>query len=212
MAFKDVISSLVRKLVLPSPFDSMRKMPSKFSIDPGAIILETARFRFDVPGHGPSPCVKIGKDSMVGCNFIFESTGGKISVGERTYIGTDTKLIARTGITIGDDVWIAWGCHIYDHDSHSLSWEDRRRDIFQQIADYKSSKNYVLNKDWSRVKTEPIVINDKAWIGFESVILKGVIIGEGAIVGARSVVAKNVDPWTVVAGNPARVIGSLEHE
>lgn len=204
--------SLLRKLVLPSPYDSIQRMPSKFDIDPCAIVLETTTFRFDVPNHVPSPCVTIGKDSMVGCNFIFESTGGEIRIGERSYIGTTANLVARTSITIGNDVWIAWGFWIYDHDSHSLLWGDRRKDIFQQIADYESSKNYVLNKDWSTVKTKPIVISDKAWIGFDSVILKGVTIGEGAVVGARSVVAKNVEPWTVVAGNPARVIRNLERE
>ncbi|MDA8106813.1 MAG: acyltransferase [Nitrospiraceae bacterium] len=149
---------------------------------------------------------------MVGCNFIFESTGGEIKVGDRTYIGAATKLIARTGITIGNDVWVGWGCCVYDHDSHSLLWANRRKDIFQQIADYKSSNNYVLNKDWSAVDTKPIVINDKAWVGFDAVILKGVTIGEGAVVGARSVVTRDVDPWTVVAGNPARVIRNLESE
>ena len=50
------------------------------------------------------------------------------------------------------------------------------------------------------------------WIGFESVILAGVTIGEGAIVGAKSVVRKDVEPWTVVAGNPAVVIKRLNHE
>ncbi|MBK8021791.1 MAG: hypothetical protein IPK19_10285 [Chloroflexi bacterium] len=52
----------------------------------------------------------------------------------------------------------------------------------------------------------PIRICDKAWIGFNAVILKGVTIGEGAIVGAGSVVTKDVPAWTVVAGNPARII------
>jgi galactoside O-acetyltransferase len=212
MGVKDTLYSLVKKLVIPSPHDFIRRMPSKFDINPHAIILETANFRFDVPGHVPSPCVTIGKDSMIGCTFIFESTSGKIRIGERSYIGGGTNLISRTSITIGSDVWIGWGCCIYDHDSHSLLWENRRKDIFQQIDDYKSSINYVLNKDWSTVKSKPIVISDKAWIGFDSVILKGVTIGEGAVVGARSVITRDVEPWTVVAGNPARMVKRLNNE
>lgn len=212
MGFKDTFFSLVRKLVFPSPYDSIRRMPSKFNIDPGAIILEGTKFRFDVPGHFPNPCVIIGKDSMIGCNFIFESNSGEIKIGERSYIGNGTNLISRTGITIGNDVWIGWGCYIYDHNSHSLSWQERRKDLFQQIADYKATKNYVLNKDWSTVNTKPIVIQDKAWIGFDSVILKGVTVGEGAIIAARSVVTKDVEPWTIVAGNPARVVKRLAYE
>jgi maltose O-acetyltransferase len=54
-----------------------------------------------------------------------------------------------------------------------------------------------------------VIINDKAWIGFNAILLKGVVIGEGAVVAAGSVVTKDVEPWTMVAGNPARVIKRL---
>lgn len=54
--------------------------------------------------------------------------------------------------------------------------------------------------------TAPIIIEDQVWIAAESYIGMGVTIGQGAVVGARAVVTKNVEPWTVVAGNPARVI------
>jgi acetyltransferase-like isoleucine patch superfamily enzyme len=204
--------SYAKSFLVPSSTGLVKAMPWKFCIDQSSILLGTTSFRFDVPGHGPNPAVTIGRDSMVGCSFVFESTGGEIRIGERCYIGGGTSLISRTGITIGDDVWIAWGCSIYDHDSHSIAWRDRREDLFQQIVDYRNSGNYVLNKDWSRVKSKPIIIGDKVWIGFDSVILKGVTIGEGAIIGARAVVSRNVDPWTVVAGNPARVVRSLDHE
>lgn len=56
----------------------------------------------------------------------------------------------------------------------------------------------------------PIVIEDDAWIGFKSVILKGVRIGRGAIVASAAVVTKDVDPWTIVAGNPAKVVEVLK--
>lgn len=55
----------------------------------------------------------------------------------------------------------------------------------------------------------PVKISDKVWIGFNSIILKGVTIGEGAVVGAGSVVTKDVPAWTVVAGNPARIIREI---
>jgi galactoside O-acetyltransferase len=67
----------------------------------------------------------------------------------------------------------------------------------------------VANKDWSKVATAPIRICDSAWLGFDVVVLKGVTIGEGAIVGARSVVTKDVPPWTIAAGNPARVVKEI---
>jgi acetyltransferase-like isoleucine patch superfamily enzyme len=76
------------------------------------------------------------------------------------------------------------------------------------------SNHYLgLPKDWRHIKRKPIKICDKSWIGFNSIILKGVTIGEGAIVGAGSVVTRDVPPWTIVAGNPAKVIQDIsEHE
>ena len=54
--------------------------------------------------------------------------------------------------------------------------------------------------------TAPIVIEDQAWIGAKAFVGMGVTIGQGAVVGATASVYKNVEPWTVVGGNPARVI------
>ncbi|MEN6414756.1 MAG: acyltransferase [Veillonellales bacterium] len=210
MNLVQVVKHIVKKIIWPSPYTVIKKSPQKFMVDPSSVLFDSTRFVFCVPKHTINPCVYIAKDSMIGCEFIFESTQGCISVGNRTYIGNGTKLISRSSITIGDDVTIAWGCYLYDHNSHSLNWEQRRKDIQQQMIDLKNTKNFILNKDWSVVKTEAIVICDKAWIGFEAVILKGVTVGEGAIVGARSVVTKDVEPWTVVAGNPARVVKRLK--
>jgi len=65
-------------------------------------------------------------------------------------------------------------------------------------------------KDWSNVISKEIIIKDKAWIGFNVIILKGVTIGEGAIVASGSVVTKDVPDFTLVGGNPARIIKSVE--
>jgi acetyltransferase-like isoleucine patch superfamily enzyme len=58
----------------------------------------------------------------------------------------------------------------------------------------------------------PVTIGRNVWIGFDACVLPGVTIGEGAIVGARSVVAADVEPFTIVAGNPARVVRKLTAE
>jgi len=68
-----------------------------------------------------------------------------------------------------------------------------------------------MTKNWQVVPMAPIHISDKVWIGFNVIILKGVNIGEGAIIAAGSVVTKDVPAWTLVGGNPARVIKQLEH-
>ncbi len=173
-----------------------------------AIILEG--MRIDTAVNRKDICVHIGAESMVGCNFIFESDSGNIEVGERTYIGGGTNIISRSLVIIGSDVTIAWGVWIYDHNSHSLDWRQRRKDIQRQNDDYRNGRNFIASKDWDTVKTRPIKICDKAWIGFNAIILKGVTIGEGAVVGAGAVVTHDVPPYTIVAGNPAVVKGTVE--
>lgn len=211
---KEKIRTWLKKFLFPqySPYEYVVKNSGKVAIGSKTILLDSARFRFDVPAHQCFPAVVIGNDSVIACNFIFESTEGKISIGDRTYIGGGTNLIARTSIVIGNDVVISWGCYIYDHDSHSLNWQNRREDIKQFNIDYRENNCGILNKDWMTVKTKPIIIHDKVWIGFDVVILKGITIGEGAIVGAKSVVTKDVEPWTVVAGNPAKIVKRLNKE
>jgi galactoside O-acetyltransferase len=149
---------------------------------------------------------------MIGCSIIFESDGGKVEIGDHTFINGGTSLISRNHIQIGNYVTIAWGCTLYDHNSHSLDYRERQKDIDRQITDYTRGDSFIKSKDWSVVKSKPIIIEDNVWIGFDSVILNGVTIGEGAIVGARSVVREDVEPWTVIAGNPAQIIKRLRHE
>lgn len=150
----------------------------------------------------------IGDDSIVGGNFIFESEAGKITIGNHSYVGGGT-FISRSSIEIGDNVTIAWGGTMYDHDSHSLDFMKRRKDIDDELSDIRGGRNFIAHKDWSDVKSKPIRICDDAWIGMNVIILKGVTVGEGAVVGAGSVVTKDVPSWTVVAGNPAKVVKRL---
>jgi galactoside O-acetyltransferase len=88
---------------------------------------------------------------------------------------------------------------------------DRIADQNRLLKDFPSG-NLVASKDWSSVATAPIRICDYVWLGFDVVVLKGVTIGEGAIVGARAVVTHDVPPWTIVAGNPARVVKEIPRE
>jgi acetyltransferase-like isoleucine patch superfamily enzyme len=64
--------------------------------------------------------------------------------------------------------------------------------------------------DWKNIKMADIIIEDKVWIGFNVIILKGVKIGEGAVIGAGSVVTKDVPPYHIVAGNPAKIIKKIK--
>jgi acetyltransferase-like isoleucine patch superfamily enzyme len=144
--------------------------------------------------------LSIGKGSIVESAIRYDRPGGAVAIGERTFVGASTLVCADT-IQIGNDVLVSWGCTIVDHNSHSLSWSDRSQDV----ANWLHGK-----KDWSHVERAAVRIGDKAWIGFNVIILKGVDIGEGAVVGAGSVVTRDVPPYTVVAGNPARPIRELD--
>lgn len=192
-----------------NPYKFVKKRNNIF-IHTSTILLKSCTFRFD--GKTKNNNINIGKNSMLGCSFIFESDNGEINIGDNTFVNGGTSLISINKIDIGNYVTIAWGCTIYDHNSHSLDYKERQKDIKKQNEDFRYGKNFIESKDWSVVKSKPIIIRDNVWIGFDSVILSGVTIGEGAIVGAKSVVRADVEPWTVVAGNPAIVIKRLRDE
>lgn len=169
-------------------------------------------FRIDIRDPVSSKIyMQTGEHCVLDGTYVFERQSGKISIGDRVHIGGST-LISINSINIEDDVTIAWGCLIYDHDSHSTDWEKRKHDTQNEYLCYKQRIPLVANKDWSCVKSAPIHICSKAWIGTGVMILKGVTIGEGAVVGAGSVVVKDVPAWTVVAGNPAQVVKKLVQE
>jgi acetyltransferase-like isoleucine patch superfamily enzyme len=138
----------------------------------------------------------IGQGSIVNCRVDFDSPAGVVEIGNRTFIGA-SHLVCHTRITIGDDSLISWGVEVVDHDSHSLDWHHRRNDVSAWMKG---------EKDWSNVTVKPVRIGNRTWIGFGAAILKGVTVGEGSIIGARAVVTRDVEPYTVVAGNPARVV------
>ena len=145
-------------------------------------------------------CVlRVGAGSLVEGMISFERPDARVSIGARTFM--NGQLAAATEITVGDDVLMAWGVTVVDHDSHSLAFSRRAQDVAMWARG---------EKDWTHVPTKPVTIGDKAWIGLHAIILKGVTIGEGAVIGAGAVVTRDVPAWTVVAGNPARPIRTLD--
>jgi acetyltransferase-like isoleucine patch superfamily enzyme len=115
----------------------------------------------------------------------------RIEIGNATYIGSQVVLRAGLGITIGQHVTIASNVVLSSDPGHPLDPLRRRIEAAP------------------REELEQIVIGDDVWIAQGATVLGAVSIGEGAIVGARAVVTKDVPPYTVVAGNPARVIKEL---
>ncbi|MCS4086107.1 acetyltransferase-like isoleucine patch superfamily enzyme [Salinibacter ruber] len=103
---------------------------------------------------------------------------------------TGTILVAGNRIEIGDRVQVGGNASIVDTDFHPLVPEVRW-------------------ENFNAGATAPIVIEDDVFVGMEALILKNVTVGEGAVVGAGSVVTQDVPPRTVVAGNPATVVREL---
>lgn len=143
----------------------------------------------------------IGSDCIINARIDFDGPEGRIAIGNRCFIGA-SHLVCRQELSIGDDVIISWGATIVDHDSHSVDWQQRKNDVRDWM---------VGEKDWAHIRVAPVQIQDKVWIGFGASILRGVTIGEGSVVGARAVVTKDVAPYTIVAGNPARPVKAIPH-
>ena len=172
--------------------------------------------------------VKFGKNlNLYGVPVIFKKGGSQLNIGEnctikssflsnlvglsqRTIIVTRTEeakikignnvgisgatIYARKGITIGDNTLIGGNVKILDNDFHPIEVEARNLDIKEKIG------------------TRKIKIGKDCFIGANSLILKGVEIGDGSVVGAGSVVTGKFPSNVVIAGNPARVIKRLDKE
>jgi acetyltransferase-like isoleucine patch superfamily enzyme len=168
-------------------------------------------FSFDNRGDPNVVRLEIGKKCHINGSIVLEREIGKVIIGDRTYIGAGTSIICATGIQIGSDVLTAWGITIVDHDSHSVRWQNRAEDVERWRVGLLEggAKRAAQLKNWGVVSMSPVIIGDKVWIGFNVIILKGVLVGEGAVIAAGSVVTKDVPPYSVVAGNPARVVKEL---
>lgn len=108
-----------------------------------------------------------------------------LECGSRVCIGPGAEIYNKAKVTIGSNVVISQGAYICTA-SHDIS---------------SPTMDLVL---------KPITIGSNVWIAAKATILPGVTIGEGAVVGACAVVAKDVPPWSVVVGNPARVVKKRE--
>lgn len=116
----------------------------------------------------------------------------RLSIGDDTKIMYDFHCGAAEKVVIGRNVLIASRVFITDHD-HVFDDQDRSA------------------RENSALSTSPVVVEDGCWIGEGAVILKGVNVGYRAVIGANAVVTRDVLPWTVVGGNPARLVKQISH-
>lgn len=150
------------------------------SIKIGDHVTLVSRFRSNPVGI-TNPCVL---DTLM---------GGEIQIGN--HVGMSGVILAsRSSIAIGDHTKLGGNVRIFDHNYHSLN-PDNRRD------------SHLDNRD---VKTEPVVIGEDVFVGTNAIILKGVTIGDRAIVAAGSVVIRSIPSDEVWGGNPASCIRDAE--
>ncbi len=142
--------------------------------------------------------VRIGENAIVRGNLMTFGHGGEIIIGNDTFIGPGTRIWSSKRISIGERVLISHNVHVLDNNSHPLDSEDRYNDLLH-IREIGFQQTNDLNE-------KNIIIKDDVWIGFNATILKGVIIGKGAIIGANTIIRKSVPDYAIVVGNPPKII------
>lgn len=145
--------------------------------------------------------IQVGANSHIKGELLTFGNGGKIVLGEYCFIGEQTHIWSAAEILIGNRVLISHNVNIFDNNTHPLS-PAKRHEQFKTMVSSGHPKTIDL-------QAQKVVIEDDVLIGCMSIILKGVKIGRGAVIGAGSVVTKDVPAYAVVAGNPAAIIGEV---
>ena len=127
---------------------------------------------------------------------------GRVELGEYALVH-GARIICDSEVIIGDYALISWNVVFMDTYRLPLGVLERRKELERVPA-------RPVRFAAAEVPAQPIRLERNVWIGFDACVLPGVTIGEGSIVGAKSVVTQSVPPFTVVAGNPARVVRQLD--
>lgn len=136
--------------------------------------------------------IRIGNGTTIeGAVNIFKQ--GSFEIGTDSYIGEYSKIFCFGKVTIGNNVLISHSCTIMDSDTHSTDYIERHRDV---VASQAGSPR----DEFNRLKVKNVTIGNDVWIGCNSIILKGITIGDRSIIAAGSVVNKDV-PSDVIFAN-----------
>lgn len=151
---------------------------------------------------GVRSAIVIGRHTHVRGELLTFGHGGAIQIGEYCYIGEGTRIWSSQEITLGDRVLISHNVNIFDNDTHPIDDAKARHEQFKAIITTGHPPEICLNE-------APVHIGDDVLIGCQAIIISGVTIGRGAVVGAGSVVTRDVPEYSVVAGNPAKIIRKI---
>lgn len=131
--------------------------------------------------------------------FILRCFGAKIDWSAHVYAGA--KIWAPWNLVMGRN-----SCLSSDVDCYNVDLVTIGDNAIISQKSYLCTASHDIANPLHPLITAPIIVDDQAWVAADAFIGMGVTIGQGAVVGARAVVTKDVEPWTVVAGNPARFI------
>ncbi|HVR34647.1 MAG TPA: acyltransferase [Methylomirabilota bacterium] len=177
------------------------EIPENVIVDETAYVETT--FSFHLYRSRAPQGIVMGRGASAYLGTMFDvGPNGRVSLGAYALVH-GARIICDREIVIGDFALISWNVVLMD--SHRLSFDrERRREELRRVA----------RTDGRRLEgggeCRPVRIGRNVWIGFDVCVLPGVTIGEGAVVGARSVVTEDVRPFTVVAGNPAHFVRELD--
>lgn len=144
----------------------------------------------------------VGCNSHVAANLSCASKG-RIIIGSNTWIGDNSIIKSALNVTIGNYCMISDNVIIQDSDCHPFD-KNKRRELLKIPPQSRDIDCWYESKSIKKV-----VIKDDVWIGVNSVILKGVRIGEGSIIGAGSIVVSDIPSNSIACGNPAKVIKKI---
>lgn len=144
--------------------------------------------------------IAIGARTICRGILLCDGGEGRIAIGGLVYLGDDVIVSTRASVRIGDRTLIAHGVQIFDNDSHPLDARARHEDYLALLEGRPRPHP---------IPAAPIEIGDDCWLGVNSIVLKGVRIGDRSVVAAGSVVTHDIPPDSLAAGNPARVVRSL---
>ena len=178
-------------------------IPENVFVDETAYIETTFSFQFFRSTRAKG--VEYGRGSSTYLGTMFDvGPQGRVTLGECALIH-GARIICDSEVTIGDYALISWNVVLMD--TYRVPFESavRRREL--ELVRTREPRIASAS-----VEARPIIIERNVWIGFDTCVLPGVTIGEGSIVGARSVVTASVPPFSIVGGNPARMIRALTTE
>lgn len=140
--------------------------------------------------HGQREFITMGAKSFCRGRLLTYGHGGRISIGDWCYIGVRTEIWSMNSVEIGNRVLISHDVNIHDGTAHSIDPTERHAH-FRHIIE----KGHPTDaSDIPGVHSSPVVIEDDVWISFGVTILRGVRIGAGSIIAARSIVTGDVPP------------------